>query len=302
MTNLHSYRDFSGEQKSAFSWQKISSATLGLVTLGLVGGLGYAAFGFGLFEAAPQIDKATGCRLDKHPVHTTAALIDATDVLTPLHLTRVKNRLNATALSMPDYGKLIVVLLNPADATAPQEIFARCAPRAPERTSQLEGGADYVRREWTENFLNPLLASINDLGSAKPAARSPIIATIAGLTQRPDFDGEVADRRLVIISDMLEFEPAKGGYKHVAGVDFLKAYQRSALATQTKAQLQNVPVVIDYLQRPNQARVQTDAHRSFWRVWFTEAGARDVAFFGVRDALAANKDAQIPKSQKAMRN
>lgn len=65
-------------------------------------------------------------------------------------------------------------------------------------------------------------SAINDLGSAKPAARSPIIATIAGPTQRPDFDGEVADRRLVIISDMLEFEPAKGGYKHVAGVDFLK--------------------------------------------------------------------------------
>ena len=192
----------------------------------------------------------------------------------------------ATGREMPDYGRLLIFLLNPDDAAAPRQLFERCTPRSPHRTSPLDGGAAYVRQEWARTFEAPLLASVENLASPIRAAKSPIITTIAALTQRPDFDASVHDRRLIMFSDLLEHDPGPAGYSQLRRSELVAAYRRSPLAQSISADLRRVKVTVDYLQRsePDLARGQTQAHRDFWRWWFSQAGAAEISFIGIREA------------------
>jgi hypothetical protein len=264
----------------------------------------YGAFAFGLLNPPPSLDQKTGCRLDAKTDHTTIVELDATDPLTPLHIQRVQERLKAVSGSMPDYGKLIVVALNPDDPWNPSLLFEHCAPRSPERTSALQGGSEFLRNQWREFFEKPLLESVGDIvKSTEHAKKSPILLSISGLTQRPDFDAQIRNRRFVYIGDLVEHD-LKSGYSQMRGGDMLASFKASPLAKTLSADLQNATVIVDYLKRPEYAAVQNATQRQFWRWWFEASGAAEVTFYGVKDdSVAVHKiisDAESAQ-QKARR-
>ena len=259
--------------------------TVGIVVVGLgLGALGYGASAGGLFTPPQQLDK-DGCRSDIKSEPTTIVLVDATDPLTKIHAERMRERLKAAAKSVSAYSRFVVVALDPDDTTG-RELFRRCAPRVPGQTSSMEAGDVVVRQEWLERFEAPLIASIdNVLSSTIKSASSPLLSTITSLTQRPDFDGQVPNRRLVIVSDMVEHSSIKGGYSQLRSKGQSAGSRRAESEASSNVDLQGATVIVDYLQRTEYATVQVSAHREFWRKWFRDAGATDISFFGVKESI-----------------
>ena len=268
---------------SSHSSTVLLTAAACLLLLGLVGG-GIWLYAMGMLAPAARLDKETFCRRGFPTIHSTLLVIDVTDPLNPTEVDRVKDRAGKVAAAMEDYGLLIVAVLNPNDAMAPTIVFRRCAPPSPTRASPISTGEQVLRAEWNRRFEAPLMAAIAEATASEiKAERSPIIATITALTQRPDFDNSVQDRKLILVSDLLEFNP-KGGYSQMQGGDLVGSFRRSPLA-QAWPDLKGVPVTVQYVQRPEPqfARAQTPAHRSFWDWWLKTAGSPKVEFLGVRE-------------------
>jgi hypothetical protein len=274
---------YGARRASGKSSTVLLAASAILLVLGLVAG-GAWLYAMGMLAPRARLDRESFCQLGVPTVHSTFMFIDVTDPLNQAEIDRVKDRAGKIAASMEDYGLLTVAVLNPNDAMAPSIVFRRCAPPSPTRTSPILAGEQVLRAEWNKKFEAPLMAAIaTATASEVKAERSPIMATIAALTQRADFDNSVQDRKLFVVSDLLEFNP-KGGYSQMQGGDLVGSFRRSALA-QAWPDLKGVPVTIQYVQRPEPqfARAQTPAHRSFWDWWLKTAGATRVEFIGVRE-------------------
>ena len=69
-------------------------------------------------------------------------------------------------------------------------------------------------------------------GAASPAPVSPILAALRAAAADPDFDPRVAKRRLVLISDLLENDPAGySAYRPMGEADLARATARPAALT-----------------------------------------------------------------------
>lgn len=248
---------------------------LWLVILGAGGGL--AAAGLTAMNRPP--DAVALCRQGRVDT-STLVLIDATDALTEIQRRRLRATVDAERDRLPRAGKLTLLVLNPADPAQPIELVSVCNPgRAADADPVFHTGSR-IDREWHAAFAAPIASAVAGTADAAPAAASPIIATIVGALTRPDFDARVGERRLVIISDLLEH--SKGGYSQLAGGNLWKAYAGSALARESALYLHGVSVAVDYLTRPRYAAVQGEAHRRFWTRLFEEAGATATGFIGMR--------------------
>lgn len=252
-------------------------AGLWLVILGAGGGL--AAAGIIAMNRPP--DPVALCRQGR-VVSSTLVLIDATDALTEIQRRRLRATVEAERDRLPRAGKLTLLVLNPADPAQPAEQVSVCNPGRAADADPLFNTGSRIDREWREAFGGPIESALAGAAAAAPAAASPIIATIAGALTRPDFDARVRERRLVVVSDLLEH--SKGGYSQLAGGNFWKAYAGSALARESALDLHGVTVAVDYLIRPRYAAIQGEAHRRFWTRLFEDAGATATAFIGMRAA------------------
>ena len=199
-------------------------------------------------------------------------------------MARLVAQARAAAMATPEYGKLVVVVFDGADKGAPREIFSRCAPANPATMSELQG-QEHATALWPERFEKPLSAAVSQLGNAPSATRSPIIAAISQITQRPDFDSRVTWRALFLVSDGLEHD--RRGFSHMKGGTtsaLIRRFRESGLVATAPADLTGVAVTFDYLLRPEFAARQNADHRAFWNWWFMENGARSISFAGLREA------------------
>jgi hypothetical protein len=254
---------------------------LWLVIAAVVGGFGASAFT--LLNRPP--DAVALCEQGSHIAASTIVLVDTTDALTEIHRRRVRAAIEAERDALPRGGKLSVVTMNEADPSQPVEIVSACNPGKSGDANPLFVTVSQVDKHWAAAFGEPVEAAIARASEAPAAGSSPLIATAAALLTRPDFDARVPQRRLVVVSDMLEHQ--KGGYSQLGGGDFWKGYANSSLSRLVALDLRGVAVAIDYLARPNYAGVQGAQHRRFWQRLFTEAGAVEVMFIGMPPAEAA---------------
>ncbi|MDN3277448.1 hypothetical protein QWJ07_24495 [Frankia sp. RB7] len=266
-----------------------------VLTFVVICGAGYYLYSAGVLAPEPILDHQTLCPRDKPTVSATYLLVDVTDPPSKADILRLREAALSAALAMPDYALFVIAVLNPDDAASPEIAFRRCTPLSPVRTSILRGGTQYLRTAWKKKFEAPMLEALDQTTSSTlKAARSPIIATIAALTQRPDFSGKVKDRQLVLFSDLLEFN--RGGYSQLQRGDIMAMFRRSSLS-QTWPDLKSVPVTVVYISRNEPAfmRAQVPAHRSFWNWYLTTAGASHVEFIGVQEAPPALPAEPAPK-------
>lgn len=264
---------------------------LWLVIALVVGGFGASAFT--MLNRPP--DAVALCEQGARIAASTIVLVDTTDALTEIHRRRVRAAIEAERDALPRGGKLSVVTMNEADPSQPMEIVSACNPGKSADANPLFVTVSQVDKQWAAAFGGPVEAAIARASDAPVAGSSPLIATAAALLTRPDFDARVPQRRLVVVSDMLEHQ--KGGYSQIAGGDFWKSYVNSSLSRLVTLDLRGVAVAIDYLARPNYSGVQGPAHRRFWQWLFTEAGAVEVTFIGLPPAETAPASQPEPQDE-----
>lgn len=247
----------------------------------LTAGFGTAGIALMTREPDPSILCARGAGLRA----STLIIVDPTDAFAEVQRRRVRATIEGERDRLAHGGKLTVLVLGDAAPAEPMEIVSVCNPGRPGDLNPLFETVRTAERRWADAFAEPIDAAIRRASDYPPSANSPIIATIAAGLTRPDFDARVPERRLVLISDLLEHQ--KGGYSQLAGGDFWKAYSGSELARQGPLDLRGLVVSVDYLVRPQFAAIQGERHRRFWQRLFAEAGAREIVFIGLHPLAAA---------------
>ena len=127
-----------------------------------------------------------------------------------------------------------------------------------------------MQRRFERRFEAPLAQVLDQFRTASTAPRSPILETIRAVSRRPDFSTAVPERRLVIISDMLENVEEFSHYSR--DYSFSRVRQNGYYAS-VRADLRDVEVRVLYVDRPGQQRHQGPRHIEFWREYFRDSGA-----------------------------
>lgn len=237
------------------------------VALSVLGGLGVAA----LLLRPPATDPETLCRLDAPVAAHTIVLVDATDRLEPRHRRKLRAVLAQERARLAQFDRFTVMKLNPRRPQEPQLLFSRCLPRAPTDANPLFENTRLAQRIWEQEFQGALDAATRTAQSGAGARTSPILASLRAIAADADFGAEIENRRVVVISDLLEHEP--GAFSlYDAGADYSVWRTTSAPPDFSNVELRIVP-----LDRPEHGAAQAAALRSFWPVFFRETGARTVS-------------------------
>lgn len=242
---------------------------LGVALIGaallILGGLGAAVF----LLRPPPIDAETLCRTDAPIAAHTLVLVDATDRLEPRHRRKLRAVMAQERARLAQYDRLTVMRINVRRPQEPTILFSRCLPRPPEQTNPLFENARVTHERWEEAFAGALDDALRSAQSSGPARASPIVAGLRAAAADPDFGAEIANRRLVLVSDLLEHDP-EGFSLYAAGADYASWL---ALPGSEAPDLSRVALRIIPLDRPDQAARQAYAQERFWTAFFDATDA-----------------------------
>lgn len=228
---------------------------------------------FGLFAAAaihqpPATDPETGCRLDREdPVHTIV-LVDQSDPFNATDLEWVRTLLDGEARSLPRHGRLTLVVPNSASPYDPAQVFTGCSPGSAAESNPIFQNPKMIAAAWERKFHAPLMVQADESLRDTVAPSSPLMEAMYTLADRPDFQGQVPVRRLILVSDLMQHSPGFSMYKSGADAD---AWADSSLADM-RAGLEGVEVVARIVPRQEYPLPLADV-KAFWRDWFGAAGA-----------------------------
>lgn len=152
----------------------------------------------------------------------------------------------------------LVELCNPGDGTGKSEFDA--SPRR-------------LQVQYQSKFAEPLLHVSEMLVATESAKWSPIfeMLQLVGINGYRKH-GVKGERRLIIMSDMLQNTPLLSMYK--GSVDY-SAFSASDYGKKAQPELTDVSVELHYLM--NSPQLQTKRNVKFWEDYFAKAGARIVA-------------------------
>lgn len=263
----------------------------------IVGSLSiFAVVGLGAYlNRAPALDDATLCPSDRPPTANVVILVDTTDALTPTQAARLRATIKEARETTPTFGKLTLLFLDAQDSYEPKELVSLCNPGSPKEINPLFQTESRVRKRWMEAFGTPIDEAIEEILASPTANRSPIIEAITAVAWRPDFDSRAANRRLIIVSDMLQHDPS--GYTQYGNGDLWRSFERSRLFQEADANLDGVDVEIEYLRRPSAGNLQNEVHRAFWQHWLVSRGAKAVRFVGTTDPDEHNTTVAGPEAK-----
>ncbi len=254
--------------------KRVRGNALGLALIGaaLAALAGLVAAG-SLLRGAPT-DPQTLCRTDAPLAAHTIVLVDATDRLEPRHRRKLRAVLIQERERLARYDRLTVMKLNPRRPQEPAILFSKCLPTPPDQATPLFESARATRERWETDFAAALERALRSAQAGASARASPILAGLRAVAAAPDFGPEIARRRLVLVSDLLEHD-ARGVSFYGADADF--AGWRAAV-TYGPPDLTGVAVRIIPMDRPEHAARQGAALQRFWPTYFEQAAAAEVAF------------------------
>lgn len=241
---------------------------LGILALSILGGLGYV---YATIDRPPQLDRESLCPVDG-PRAITVVLIDASDPLPDVTTREARMMIEEAAAEVPPHGLFEMRLLDPGHAGGILA-FSRCNPGDGSEIDGMTGNPEMVRRRWRESFREPLDRALAGSLEAAEAEASPIMATIQSIAV-DRFTGravEGLDRRLIVVSDMLEHGP---DYTQYRGDLSFGAFQGSLAHRRTRTDLKGASVDIRYVQRVTARPIDTGRHIRFWSDWVADSNGR----------------------------
>lgn len=226
-----------------------------------------------LWLRPPPTDPATLCRTDTPLSAHTIVLVDSTDRLEARHRRKLRAVLAQERGRLAQYERLTLMRINVRRPQEPTILFSRCLPRPPEQANPLFENARVVQATWDEEFAQALESALRSAGSGGPQRASPIVAGLRAVAADPDFGAEIARRRIVLMSDLLEHNP-QGFSLYVPDANYA---QWRTSASQAPPDLARVDLRIVPIDRPDDASLQAEAMEQFWQAFFDAADVQTVS-------------------------
>lgn len=246
-------------EKGPWFWR----GAIGVMTLSVIGLFSVAAF-----SAAPSLDPETQCRMDRQDPAHTILLIDQSDPFSENDLSWVDELIDAEARALPRFGRLTVILPNSESPFDPKTLYAKCSPGSVEDANPILQNPRMIDDTWREHFYKPLTGIVGETLQTKNQPSSPLFEALYAIGDRADFQANRKNRRLVIVSDLMQHSEGFSFYR--SGADYA-AYEGSELTNQVP-QFEGVDVTARIVPRQQYDLPMGDV-KAFWRSYFNQTGA-----------------------------
>lgn len=261
--------------------EKTSHAIMAVVA----GLLAVCIIGFFFYKAhtgkAGHIDKTTFCRENIDSV--TAVLIDATDELSVVQRTAIRNRIGQVKEGLPKYGRIDLYAIGEENQGMPRTLFSMCNPGTGADADAISENARLMKKKWTKEFSEKLDREIDRVMAAKAAAQSPIMEAIQAIALQSFGNTQTVraeEKRLILVSDMIQHSTALSQFKGVAAGSFEK-FAKTDGYRKVRADLTGVNVEIFYLHRTVAKNIQTPEHLTFWEQFIRDSAGRLTRFLPI---------------------
>ena len=225
-------------------------------------------FSVAAFHSAPALDPETACRMDRQDPAHTILLIDQSDPFSENDLAWIDELIDAEARTLPRFGRLTVVLPNSAAPFDPATLYTHCSPGSIEDANPILQNPRMIDDTWREHFYQPLTQTVAETLKTTSQPSSPLFEALYAIGDRADFQDSRKNRRLVIVSDLMQHSDGFSFYR--SGAD-LAAYGDASLSQQVP-QMSGVNVVARIVPRQNYD-LPIGEVRAFWRAYFDKTGA-----------------------------
>jgi hypothetical protein len=225
-------------------------------------------FSVAAFNAAPALDPETECRMDRRDPSHTILLIDQSDPFSENDLAWVGELIDAEARALPRFGRLTVILPNSAQPFDPKTLYSHCSPGSVEDANPILQNPRMIDDTWREHFYQPLSSLVDDTLKTTSQPSSPLFEALYSVGDRADFQTNRENRRLVIVSDLMQHSDAFSFYR--SGAD-LAAYSETSISSQLPG-LEGVEVVARIVPRL-EYDLPISELKAFWRSYFDKTGA-----------------------------
>lgn len=219
----------------------------------------------------PPTDPETLCRTDQPPAQHVFILVDATDKLEPRHRRVLQAVVRQEGQRLARYDRLTLAALRADRPQEPRLLFSLCNPGDGQSVNPLIQNTRMAQERWQEAFGDQLDRALRRAGSGRGARASPIIAGLRAVAADPEFAPGASARRLVLISDLLEYAP--NSFSLYDETATFAAWRNTGAAL---PDLSGVSLRITPLDRPEQSAAQANATQQFWPAFLDAAGARRV--------------------------
>ena len=206
----------------------------------------------------------------KGPQSVTTVIIDQTDSLSPIQQTSLRNELQKLKDQIPYHGKLEIYPIGSTVSEVIRPVFQMCNPGRGKDIDLLFGNQKRVESRWTEEFNKPIEEILTSLLSAPKESESPIMASIqsVSVTSFKNPQNQDSKRKLVIASDMLQFDDGLSLYKKIPSY---AVFKQTEYGRRMRSDMRGVSVEILMIRRP--VEISTEELLTFWEDFFKDQGA-----------------------------
>ena len=219
-----------------------------------------------------KLNEETLCPTDG-PHELTVILIDRTDPLTTVQRADLRKHLDNLKNQIVRYGGIALYTVAPIGNELLQpEGQLICNPGRGKDIDPKIGNPRLIEQQWRERFSAPLDQLFDERLQPGQAAISPLMESIqsVAIAELQRFHGSELPRRLVIVSDMLQYMPSKfSQYKEIIPFEM---FRESLYYRQIRTDLSGIEVEIIYVRRDTQRHVQGKLHIEFWQKYITDMG------------------------------
>lgn len=244
-----------------------------VVVAGVLGAISYAA----LVLQPDEYDPETLCLIGQIPAHSVL-VVDKTDMYTPAQASSIEALVFQTRDRLEIGERFSLFELDERGELTHTNRFSLCNPGRGEQINPLYRNPNRVEARYQALFERPLQRALADLVRPKDAPQSPVIESLARLTQEAGFNRSVDGRRIILVSDMLQNSPLYSVYGQARQDLANRLPDPSTVVRQVEAQygsgLRGVELEVHYVAQPGWTPEQRAILQAHWQAIFSQMGVR----------------------------
>ena len=214
-----------------------------------------------------NLDAATLCPTTRPLAGHTVVIVDRTDRWTPALNGALSELIETAQRDTRQYQKFSIVSLDADQSVHP--LFSVCNPGEPSFWSDLYRGHRYTQRDYQERFVGAAERVMESVSQPSQASASPIVEYVHRWLGSDDFNASIAERRMVLVSDMRQHSPLYSIYRARSGDGLAPVVRR-----QFGPAAQGVAFDVYFVAHGRDHNVSEDDVRAAWEEAFQSIDAR----------------------------